>query len=177
MKKERKVILYIAMSLDGYIAAPDSSLDFLSIVEEEGQDYSYSNFVSSVDTVIIGRKSYEKVISLGYDYPHTDKNVYVMTRTPRPAIGSTQFHTGNLKELVLELKDKKGKNIYVDGGAEVVNELLLDNLIDEFYISVIPILLGDGISLFKSGRPVLQLKFISSRSYNKGLVQLHYVKA
>jgi len=176
MKKERKVILYIAMSLDGYIATTDGGLGFLSMVEEEGQDYSYRDFMSTVDAVIVGRKSYEKVISMGYDYPHTNKDLYVMTRTPRAANGSVKFHSGNLNELVLELKAKQGKNIYVDGGAEVVNEMLNDSLIDEYYISVIPILLGDGILLFKKGNPQQTLKLVSSKAYNKGLVQLHYVK-
>ena len=177
MNTQRKVILYIAMSLDGYIATPDNGLDFLSLVEEKGQDYSYTDFVNSIDTVIVGRKSYDKVISMGLEYPHTDKDLYIITHNPEPTVGSTKFCTGDLKELVLGLKAKKGKNIYVDGGAEIVNQLLAVNLIDEFYISIIPVLLGDGISLFKEGRPDLTLRLISSKSFNKGLVQLHYVKA
>jgi len=177
MTTQRKVILYIAMSLDGYIATPDNGLEFLSQVEEKDQDYSYTDFVNTVDTVIVGRKSYDKVLSMGLEYPHSNKNLYIITRTPRPAVGSTKFYSGNLKELILDLKSNKGKNIYVDGGAEVANELLNDNLIDEFYISIVPALLGNGISLFKNDRPGLKLKLISSKSYNKGLVQLHYVKA
>ena len=177
MSTNRKVILYIAMSLDGYIATKDNELNFLSQVEEEGQDYSYSDFVNSVDTVIVGRKSYDKVLSLGLKYPHTNKDLYIITRTARPTVGSTKFYTGNLKELVLELKAKEGKSIYVDGGAEVANQMLKDNLIDEFYISIIPSLLGDGISLFKSERPNLKLRLISTKLYNKGLVQLHYARA
>lgn len=176
MSTQRKVILYIAMSLDGYIATPDNGLEFLSLVEEKDQDYSYKDFVNIVDTVIVGRKSYEKVLSMGLEYPHTNKELYIVTRTPRPTEGSTKFYTGNLKELVLDLKTKRGKSIYVDGGAEIANEMLMDNLIDEFYISIIPTLLGEGISLFKSGRPAQNLKLVSSISYNKGLVQLHYVK-
>lgn len=164
------------MSLDGYIATQDNGLEFLSIVEEKDQDYSYTDFVNTIDTVIVGRKSYDKVLSMGLEYPHTDKNLFIITRTPRPAVGSTKFYSGNLKELVLDLKSKKGKNIYVDGGAEVANELLNDNLIDEFYISIVPALLGNGISLFQNDRPGLNLKLISSKSYNKGLVQLHYLK-
>ena len=165
------------MSLDGYIATPDNGLEFLSLVEDEGQDYSYKDFVNSVDTVIVGRKSYEKVLSMGLEYPHANKDLYIITRTPRPTVGTTKFYTGDLKELVQDLKKTKGKSIYVDGGAEVANKLLSDNLIDEFYISIIPALLGNGISLFKNNRPDLKLKLISSKSYNKGLVQLHYVKA
>ena len=165
------------MSLDGYIATQDNGLEFLSQVEEKDQDYSYTDFVNTIDTVIVGRKSYDKVLSMGLEYPHTDKNLFIITRTPRPAVGSTKFYSGNLKELVLDLKSKKGKNIYVDGGAEVANELLNDNLIDEFYISIIPALLGSGISLFNNNRPGQTLKLISAKTFNKGLVQLHYVKA
>ena len=176
MSTQRKVILYIAMSLDGYIATPDNGLEFLSLVEEKDQDYSYKDFVNTVDTVIVGRKSYDKVLSMGMEYPHTDKNLYIITRTPRPTVGSTTFYTGDLKELVSDLKRNEGKDIYVDGGAEIANEMLSENLIDEFYISVIPILLGNGISLFNNSRPQVRLKLISTKSYNKGLVQLHYLK-
>jgi len=172
----RKVILYIAMSLDGYIATRDDDLGFLSMVEQEGEDYGYADFVKSVDTVIVGRKTYDKVRSMGYEFPYNDKDAYIITRTARPSVGSVKFYTDSLKDLVVRLKSEAGKHIFVDGGAEIVNELLNNNLIDEFYISVIPVLLGDGISLFKSGRPEIGLKLIGSKSFNKGLVQLHYMR-
>jgi dihydrofolate reductase len=173
---ERKLILFIAMSLDGFIASKGDGLEFLSMVDQEGEDYSYGDFVDTVDTVIIGRKSYEKVVSMGHQHPHSDKELYVVTHTEHPSVGNLKFYNGDLKTLVLELKNKPGKNIYVDGGAVVVNELLNDNLIDEFYISVIPVLLGDGVSLFDIGIPELKLKLVSSKSYKKGLVQLHYTR-
>lgn len=173
---ERKVILYIAMSLDGYIAKPDGNLDFLSMVEQDGEDYGYAGFIKTVDSVIVGRKTYDKVISMGYDFLYNDKDAYVITRTPKSPVGSVKFYTGSLKELVINMKSKVGKNIFVDGGAEIVNELLKDHLIDEFYISVIPVLLGEGISLFRDGRPEIGLKLISSRHFDKGLVQLHYIR-
>ena len=174
---DRKVILFIAMSLDGFIAKPDGNLDFLSIVEQESEDYGYADFIKTVDAIMVGRKTYDKVISMGYDFPHRDKDTYIITRSPKPSIGSVKFYTGNLKDLVINLKSGKGKNIFVDGGAEIVNELLKDNLIDEFYISVIPVLLGEGISLFKSTKPQIRLKLINSKHFEKGLVQLHYTRA
>ena len=174
---ERKVILYIATSLDGYIASPDDNLDFLSVVEQEGEDYGYAQFIESVDTVIVGRKTYDKVLSMGFDFPHSDKESYIITRTPKPATGKIEFYTGDLKNLILKLKKQEGKNIFVDGGAEVVNLLLKDNLIDEFCISIIPVLLGDGIRLFQDNRPELPLKFVRSESFNSGLVQVWYQKA
>jgi dihydrofolate reductase len=162
------------MSLDGYIATKDNSLDFLSTVEKEGEDYGYNDFVKSVDTVIIGRKTYEKVIAMGYDYPHTDKDVYILTRTAKPSVGNFNFYTDDFTQLVSNLKSNPGKNIYCDGGAEIANELMKNNLVDEYIISVIPILLGDGIKLFKDGRPEQKLELISVKDFEKGLTQLHY---
>lgn len=165
------------MSLDGYIATKDNSLEFLSIVEQVGEDYGYNDFVKSVDTVIIGRKTYEKVIAMGYEYPHTDKDLYIITRTERPSIGNFKFYTGELQQLINLLKNQSGKNIYCDGGAEIANELIKNNSIDEYIISVIPILLGDGIKLFKDGRPERKLKLVSAKQFDKGLTQLHYKRA
>lgn len=176
MSKKRKLILYMAMSLDGYIAKPDDNLSFLSIVEQEGEDYGYNDFMASIDTVIIGRRTYDWVMNQVSEFPHSDMETYVMTRTPRQQIGKTIFHTGDMKELVDSLQRQEGKNIFVDGGAEIVNELLAENLIDEFILSVIPILLGDGIRLFKDGRPERTLELLSARQFETGLVQLHYVK-
>lgn len=170
----RKLVLYIAVSLDGYIAKPNDDLSFLSIVQQEGQDYGYADFINTVDAVIVGRKTYDKVISMGFDFPHADKDAYVITRTPRPSIGSVKFYTGNLTTLVKKLKSESGKNIFCDGGAEIVNELLKNNLIDEFIISVIPILLGNGIKLFNDGRPEQKLELVSTKQFEKGLTQLYY---
>ena len=139
MATDRKVVLYISMSLDGYIATKDNDLDFLSMVQKEGEDYGYNDFVKSVDAVIIGRKTYEKVIELGYEYPHSDKDIYIITRKTRPSIGTFQFYTGDLTQLVNRLKKETGKNIYCDGGSEIANELMQNNLIDEYIISIIPV--------------------------------------
>lgn len=174
MKTNRKVMLYISMSLDGYIATKNNSIEFLSMVEQEGEDYGYNEFIQSVDAVIIGRKTYEKVIAMGFAYPHTDLDVYIMTKTAKPSIGNFKFYTGDLTQLVNNLKSQAGKNIYCDGGAEIANELMKNNLIDGYIISVIPILLGDGIKLFKDGRHEQRLELISSKQYGMGLIQLHY---
>lgn len=173
----RKLILYIAMSLDGYIAKPNDDIEFLSMVAQEGQDYGYSDFIKTVDAVIVGRKTYDKVLSMGFDFPHADKDAYIITRTPRPNIGSVKFYTGDLRSLVTTLKSKEGKNIYCDGGAEIVNELMKHDLIDEMIISIIPIFVGEGIKLFKDGRPEQKLELVSARSFDKGLTQLHYKRA
>lgn len=172
----RKLILYIASSLDGYIAKPNDDLSFLDRVQEEGQDYGYHDFVNSVDTVILGRKTYEWVMKQVPEFPHADKNTFVITRTARASIGKTHFYSGNLKALVEQLKNENGKNIFIDGGAEIVHELLKENLIDEIILSIIPVLLGEGTLLFKDGRPEADLELISAKSFPKGLVQLQYKK-
>lgn len=177
MSTNRNLVLYIAMSLDGYIAGPNEDLGFLSLVEQKGEDYGYGEFVKSVDTIIIGRKTYDKVIAMGYEYPHTDKDVYIISRTQLPPVGTFKYYTGSLTDLLSRLKAESGKNIYCDGGAEIVQELLKNKLIDELIISIIPVLLGDGIRLFKDNRPQENLKLVGSRQYDKGLVQLHYTKA
>jgi len=174
MSAKRKVILYIAASLDGYIAKPNDDLTLLSLVQQEGEDYGYGNFIKTVDTVILGRITYDWVMKQVPVFPHADKETFVITRTPRPAIGKTTFYTGDLKNLVLSLKSKEGKHIFIDGGAQIVNELLQGSLIDECYISIIPVLLGQGIRLFSDGRPEQKLQLVGFRSFEKGLVQLHY---
>jgi dihydrofolate reductase len=176
MTLQRKLILYIAMSLDGYIANTNEAIDFLSIVEKAGEDYGYYEFIRTIDTIIIGRKTFDKVRSMGFEYPHKDKDVYIISRTPRPGTGNFRYYTENLGELIKRLKGEEGKNIFCDGGAEIVNELLRDNSFDEFIISVIPVMLGSGIPLFKNGRPELKLKLMGSTQFDTGLVQLHYIR-
>ena len=173
-KSKRKLILYISCSLDGYIAKPNDDLSFLSIVEHEGQDYGYADFVQSVDTVIVGRKTYDWVIGQGYEFPHSDKESYVITRQARPNKGNINFYNGDLKSLVTELKNKEGKNIFCDGGSEILNQLLTDKLFDELILSIIPIIVGNGTKLFKEGIPEQELKLKSVNHFEKGLVQLHY---
>ena len=173
---ERKVILYIAMSLDGYIATEDNDIDWLSIVANPPEDYGYEKFVKSVDTVIMGRKTYDKVLSFGVDFPHEGRKCYVISRSRKGLDKNVEYYSGDLENLISELKNKEGSNIFIDGGAEVVNELLKINMIDEFIISIIPIFLGGGIRLFKDGRPNQQLKLKCTSEFTSGLVQLWYEK-
>lgn len=170
---QRKVFIFIATSLDGYIAKENDDISFLDMVAEEGQDYGYETFINTVDNIILGRKTYDKVQNLGFSYK--GRKTYVITRTERPSIDNVEFYTGDLKELLIQLKKENGKNIFVDGGAEIVNEIMKHQLIDEYVISIIPVFLGSGVRLFKDGRPESKLKLIDAKSFDKGLVQLHYV--
>jgi dihydrofolate reductase len=162
--------------LDGYIAKPNDDLSFLKLIEKEGEDYGYAEFTATIDTIIIGRKTFDYVLrEIGTShYDNGERDVYVITRTERPGTGRIQFYTGSLTELVNRLKSENGKNIYCDGGAEIINELLLNDLIDELIISVIPVLVGGGTRLFKDGRPEQQLELVTTKTFDTGLIQLHY---
>ena len=172
----RTLTLYIATSLDGYIAKPNDDLSFLKLVEKEGEDYGYAEFTATIDTIILGRKTYDWVLKeIGTShYDNGERDVYVITRTERPGVGKTTFYTGNLTELVQQLKDGNGKNIYCDGGAEIINELLKNDLIDEFVISIVPVLVGNGTRLLKDNRPEQMLELVSTKACETGLVQLRY---
>lgn len=170
------VSIFIATSLDGYIAKPNDDLSFLKIVEKEGEDYGYAQFTDTIDTIILGRKTYDYVVKeIGSSYyDNGTRDVYVITRTEKPSIGRTTFYTGNLTELITQLKAKTTKNIYCDGGAELIDALLKTDLIDEFIISIIPVLVGSGTRLFKDGRPEQALELIGTKTFDTGLTQLHY---
>jgi dihydrofolate reductase len=176
MQNNRKLFLYIAMSLDGYIAKQDDDISFLTAVEQEGEDYGYSKFIETIDVVILGRKTYDKILAMGIALPYGDRKVYVLTRTPKPDSGNIQFYSGSLPDLISILKNQEGKHIYCDGGAETVHQLLQDDLIDEMTISIIPVLLGDGIRLFKGGLQEQKLQLINAQSFEKGLIQLRYIR-
>ncbi len=172
----RKLSVFIATSLDGYIAKPNDDLGFLKLVEKDGEDYGYAEFTANIDTIIIGRKTYDWVqreIGTSH-YDNGERNVYVITRKERKNEGKTTFYTGNITDLVQQLKSETGKNIYCDGGAEIVNELLKSDLIDEFIISIVPVLVGNGTRLFKDGRPEQLLELVNSKTFDTGLTQLHY---
>ena len=175
--KNRNLVLYIASSLDGYIAKPGDDLRFLNLVQKEGEDYGYAAFIAAVDTVIIGRKTYDWIIQQVPEFIHADKITYVLTRSTRPANENTRFYSGSLPELVRQLKQEEGKIIFCDGGAEVVTELLQHDLIDEIILSLVPVLVGEGTRLFKDGRPEQVYELVSAKSFDTGLVQLHYKRA
>lgn len=170
----REVVLYISCSLDGYIAKPGDDLSFLDAVQIEGEDYGYTAFTDSIDTVLIGKRTYDWVVNLGQGFHHADKETYVMTRQNLPSEGNVTFYNGDLKELVVNLKAKEGKDIFCDGGAQLANRLLKDKLIDKIILSVIPAMLGAGTRLFNEGIPEQRLVLLDSNAFKSGLVQLTY---
>lgn len=170
----RNVILYIATSLDGYIARSDGDISFLDKINQTGEDYGYAEFYSKVDVVVVGRKTYDKVLTFGIGWPHTGKESYVVSRWPRPVVEGVTVCNGPPEELVRNLKQQPGGDIFIDGGAELVHSLILHDLIDTYCISTIPVLLGEGVRLFRDGRPEHTLEHFETRTFTSGLVQTWY---
>lgn len=171
---QRKTILYIATSLDGFIAKPGDNLEFLQLVEMPGEDYGYSQFYEQIDTVILGKRTYDWVMDQVGEFPHQGKETYVLTRKNLDPIGTVSFYSGDLNELISKLKSQSGKHIFVDGGAQTVHRFLKDSLLDEIIISIIPVILGEGIRLFQEGFPEKRLILLGSKNFPSGLVQVHY---
>ena len=170
---QAKTTLYIAMSEDGYIAGENDSLDFLNPYQVEGEDYGYHAFIEKIDAIMVGRKTYETVINLGYPY-HPDKKVYVITRDSKYINNENlEFYNGSITGLVDLLKSQK-KNVYCDGGAQLATYLISQSLIDAIILSVIPITLDSGTLLFKNGQVPESFRLISSTPFPTGLTQYHY---
>ncbi|MCP4521890.1 MAG: dihydrofolate reductase [Cytophagales bacterium] len=172
----KKLKLYISMSLDGFIATKEGDLSWLSIVEKDGENYGYHAFCDTVDTYLVGRVTYDKILELtgGVFAQEEQFQCYVITRQKRESRKNLTFYNGAIEELITQLKSEEGKDIYCDGGGQVVQLLMEKNLIDEYIISIIPIMLGDGKRLFLGGVDSFGLELQSSKSFDKGLIQLHY---
>jgi dihydrofolate reductase len=167
------VKLFIATSLDGYIARSNGSIDWLST----GQDYGYDEFIASIDSLVIGRKTYDQVLSFG-PWPYQNMHCYVLTHHPliNPP-NLTHDITGKIKNMYDIITNQARKDIWLVGGAEVVTQFYNQNLIDEFIIYIQPIVLGSGILLFKHGLKERELEFSSIKSYPDGIVRLCYKRA
>lgn len=170
----RKVIVFIAVSTDGFIAGENDDLSFLDGVQVVGEDYGYHDFVQSVDTVIMGRKTYDKVLGFGIPYPHTGRKSYVVSKERKGQDAHVTYWNDDPGKLVHHLRTEAGGHIFVDGGSTVIRSLLQENLIDRFIISTIPCLVGKGVKLFETGYPAQNLKLLRSCSFPSGLVQCWY---
>ena len=176
--EHRKLVLYISMSLDGFLAKENDDLSWLSIVEKEGEDYGYGKMMERCDAYIVGRRTYDVVLGLtGGEFPQSKMfECYVITRQEIESKSGVKFYNGDLEALVQKLKSKPGKDIYCDGGGQIVKMLMEKNLIDEYIVSVIPTVIGSGKRLFKGGINGLNIDLIESKQFESGLAQLRYKK-
>lgn len=162
------------MSEDGFISGENDNVDFLNPYQGEDEDYGYKEFINSVGHILVGRRTYEKVISMGYHY-HTDKIVYVATRSLRQSENENLiYYNGSFNALITKLKTSQDTNIYCDGGAELAQSLIAENLIDEIILSIIPIKLKNGTLLFDKGTVPHNFSVKKKREFKTRLVQICY---
>jgi len=171
---KRKVTVFIASSLDGYIATEDDSLDWLFKIDGEG-DNGYSKFYETIDTIVLGRRTYDWIMNIEEDFPYKNKECYVFTHSKQEPTNHVTFVNDNVVKFINNLKDTEGKNIWIVGGGNLLSDFIKENLVDEFIITVAPIILGNGISLFKKHNIAIELKLKNIHRYNQ-FVELHYVK-
>jgi len=171
--------VYIATSLDGYIADKNGGLDWLhAIPNPDGDDMGYSEHFDRIDAMIMGRNTMETVLSFGIDWPY-NKPVFVLSNTvtsvPDGYEDKIFLVRGELTSVLQEINQKGFHDLYIDGGLTVQNFLKKD-LIDELIISTLPILLGGGSSLFGDLAEPLNFKLVKSQSFLGAIVQSHYVR-
>jgi dihydrofolate reductase len=169
----RKIIVYIATSADGFIARPDGDIGWLDRPRVAG-NYGMNEFYRSIDTVLMGRKTYDIALKLGQtSYP--GKMNYVFSKTPRRSgLPEVEFIAGEAGEFAKGLRITPGKDIWLVGGGELIGSLLDSGQVDEFIVHVIPILIGEGIPLLRPRHRAVSLALLSARSFPDGVVRLHY---
>ena len=164
----RKIKLFIACSLDGFIAGEKGEIDWLFT----DQDYGYTPFMKGVDSCVMGRKTYELAASFP-EWPYAEKKCYVLTRNKKIKKDARAEFVFDAKKLMEKLQKEKGNGILVVGGGEVVKLFLNENCLDELIVFVHPLILGKGIPLFPKATKK-KLKLLNTHAFNTGLVRLHY---
>ena len=172
----RKVTLFIAMSLDGYIADSDEKVDWLVGHDKNIENMEvYNSFIKNIDTVIMGWKTYHQIITelSPNEWVYEGMTSYILTHQNHQSTSQIFFTDEKPSQLIHHLKRKEGKGIWICGGANVIQQILQEDMIDEFYISITPTLLGKGISLFGILDKKIDLRLIKTQSYN-GITDLIY---
>ena len=171
-------IVYIATSLDGYIATPDDGIDWLHEIPNPTQsDYGWSEFMGRIDAIVMGRNTYEKVLTFG-ECPY-EKPVFVATRSlnkvPSHLEGKVHFIKGQPSELVEEVKYQGYEALYIDGGV-TIQAFLAADIIDEIVLTHVPVLLGDGYPLFGKLSNPLSFQHTKTEMFNDSLVKSFYIR-
>ena len=174
-----KTSVYVGTSLDGFIARPDGSIDWLNDAQRlvpEGEDCGYKEFIDSVDTLIMGRKTFEQVLTFG-PWHYGDTPVIVLSHKPIAIpshLPDTVSSSSDSPHLLLKRLSEMGvKHVYVDGGS-TIHSFLRESLIDEMTITRVPVAIGDGIALFDRMEKDLKLIHMSTKAYDFGFVQTKY---
>lgn len=174
----KKISLFIAMSLDGYIADSNGSVNWLTGQGNDDDNIdAYSEFTKDIDTVIMGWNTYHQIVTeLSPDeWVYQDFTTYVVTHTSKTSSDKIHFVNESPVELVKRLREENGKGIWICGGANLIQQLVKADVINCYYITVIPTILGSGIRLFEKVDHEIKLKLLKTQSYN-GMTDLIYTK-
>ena len=164
----RRIILNIACSLDGYIAREDGSIDWLPT---DGGDFGMKKFMNSIDTVLLGRTTYEQILTFDCDYPYANKKSYVFSRNSGTENKNNVEFVSDMIGFSKKLVESPGKDIWLVGGGEIISVFLKAGLIDEVILSMVPIVIGSGIPLFKNTSKDIKFEIIETIEHT-GLTQL-----
>jgi dihydrofolate reductase len=167
----RRIIYFVATSLDGFVARTDGNVDWLF----HDQDYGFTEFFENVETVVQGRKTYEQVLTFG-DYPYREKQNFVFSRT-LTSCEHGEIVAEPVAEFTARLQKQTGNDIWLVGGGELAASFLSEGLVDDVIVFVHPVLLGNGLRLSPGLTHDVSLKLVETESFDSGLVKLRYAIA
>lgn len=170
----RKIISYIAMSLDGKIARTTGDVKWLDeIPNPDKLDYGYNDFYKSIGTTLMGRTTYEHVKEYGFDYYKDTKNYVFSSRQAEPQ-EHLEFVSQDVVSFVKKLRQQPGKAIWLIGGGKLNTAMLKAKMIDEMLLFIMPVVLGEGISLFEDEELMHEAQLLETETYKGGVIRLHY---
>ncbi|HBP63570.1 MAG TPA: dihydrofolate reductase [Desulfosporosinus sp.] len=171
---KRKIILFIATSLDGYIAMENGDINWLNTVKGEG-DNGFTEFYKTIDTIVMGKTTYDHVLTLAEEFPHSDRKCYVFSTSSTGNDKYVEFVLGDVVMFTNNLQHQVGGDIWLVGGSGLLDQFIKEDLVDEYIITVAPMILGKGIPLFETDNPRLRLSLRESKQFGE-FVQLHYLR-
>ena len=175
MTTPRKVIVNIATSADGFIAGPGGDMEWLISRPKPDGFYGLSDFTNSIDTKLIGRKTYEESLRLGAKFNPRNRYVIFSRQAPAaPPPTGVEFASGGIRSYIKDLRTRPGKDIWLMGGGDLIASCLDEQVIDEFVVSVMPVFIGDGVPLIARRHRHTPLQLLSTQGYDDGVVQLRY---
>ena len=176
MTNRRTVIVHIGTSADGYIARPDGDLEWLTSRPKPEGFYGMSAFMRSIDTKLLGRKTYEVSLRMGAKFDSKSSRTIVFSRhaPPADAPSGVEFVNGAIGPFVSRLREQPGKDIWLMGGGDIIASFLDAQAIDEFVITMAPVFIGEGIPLIARRHRHVPLDLHAMERFEDGVVQLHY---
>lgn len=165
------VVLYIAASLDGHVARPDGSFEWLDFVDRPGEDYGYHAFYDSIDAIVMGRGTYDVCTSFpSWPYPEKPSVVFTHDTSHAPRDG-VEFASGAVTPVLQRLGGRGHKRVWLAGGGALARTFQAEGVLDEYVVSILPVLIGEGLPLFPSPWREESLDLVEVTSFESGLVQ------